>query len=639
MQYINPYELLNLSMISLSDIDSRTITREKKRLFQEIELNGRDLITFKGIEITKSQCVTAIDELDDKHKREFYFFIHQNKPLNDFLTNGNLSFFESHKVESIYKLPAFINFISPFFDQQYDKVLTNNFKAGNKENVIKILSINPITNTSFNENSYKNTYQLIKDVDSEINQIIKEIDNEESPYIDESFKGLDTLIKSRINIEILNLLPSYFQGIRNQLAQSIRNLARDINNEPFELYIPAYNIISIANLIDTDALVKQTITTGYNTIKGNYDIEIKKRESEKTKPYIDKYYSLIDEIIAKRNAVNNKVLSALSVNDWVNSKITISELNGLDSSAFEVRNLTALALKSLSVTIWNDLDDIDIAISVLARAITIKVDEDTKAKLVESKIQLDDLKAKIQRQKVAALQRANATPEKEKSSYGVLIGLGVIILIIYLISNSNSSSSSSSSPTNSYSNNSYNSTPAVVDTASSYVNSPPPSNNTYSTEPVYTKVAMQNGNFSNCSGVVPKYDKNISTKLIITTELTDVAVKIFDYETNRCIRFVFVNDGTTYSVKNIPEGKYYLKIAYGNDWQVKEGDPACKGRFTSHASYKKDYSIYDFNKIYKDDGRVSIPYYTLKLYRTYTTDNSESNSTGNSISETDFNNN
>lgn len=639
MNYINPYELLNLSSTDLSDIDSKTIIREKKRLFQEIALNGHDLITFKGIEITKSQCVTAIDELEDKHKREFHFFIHQNKPLNDFLTNGALTFFESHKVESIYKLPTFINFISPFFDQQYDKVLTKNFKAGNKENVIKILSIKPITNTSFNENSYKNTYQAIKDVDSEINQIIKEIDNKESPYIDESFKGLDTLIKSRINIEILNLLPSYFQSIRNQLAQSIRNLARDINNEPFELYIPAYNIISIANSIDTDALVKQTITTGYNTIKGNYDREIKKQESEKTKPYIDKYYLLIDEIIAKRNAVNNKVLTALSVNDWVNSKITISELNGLNSSAFEVRNLTALALKSLSVAIWNDLDDIDIAISVLAKATTIKVDEDTKAKLVESKIQLDDLKAKIQRQKVAALQRANATPEKEKSSYDVLIGLGVIILIIYLVSNSNSSSNSSSSPSNSYSNNSYNSTPAVVDTASSYSNSTPLANNSYSTEPVYTKVEMQNGNFSNCSGVVPKYDKSISTKLIITAELTDAAVKLYDYETDRCIRFVFINNGTTYSVKNIPEGKYYLKIAYGNDWQVREGDPVCKGRFASHASYKKDYSVYDFNKTYYDDGRVSIPYYTLKLYRTYTTDNSESNTAGNSISETDFNNN
>lgn len=150
---------------------------------------------------------------------------------------------------------------------------------------------------------------------------------------------------------------------------------------------------------------------------------------------------------------------------------------------------------------------------------------------------------------------------------------------------------------------------------------------------------MKNGNISDCLGISPKYNSTIKTKLIISAELTDAALKICDYETNKCIRFVFINDGTTYTVRNIPEGKYYLKIAYGNDWSVKEGDPICRGHFTSHASYKKDYDIYDFNKKHYDNGDISTPYYTLKLYRTYSLENSESSSTPNTISENDFNNN
>ena len=130
----------------------------------------------------------------------------------------------------------------------------------------------------------------------------------------------------------------------------------------------------------------------------------------------------------------------------------------------------------------------------------------------------------------------------------------------------------------------------------------------------------------------------MDTKIIITAQYTDVAVKLVDIETNKCIRFVFINDGTTYTVRHIPEGKYYLKIAYGNDWSVLEGHAKCSGHFTSHAMYKKDENVYDFNKTYNQNGQTEIPYYTLKLYTTYTRENYDYNSSTNSISEDDFNN-
>lgn len=148
---------------------------------------------------------------------------------------------------------------------------------------------------------------------------------------------------------------------------------------------------------------------------------------------------------------------------------------------------------------------------------------------------------------------------------------------------------------------------------------------------------MMTGNFPQCSGIKPKYDYNLKTRIIVSAQSSDIALKLIDKKTDRCIRFVFINESATYTVRNIPEGLYYLKIAYGNDWAVKEGDPICKGHFTSNVSYKKDTDIYNFYIETSEDGSSSTPYYKLKLYTVYTTGTDYSN-TQNSISEEDFNN-
>lgn len=93
--------------------------------------------------------------------------------------------------------------------------------------------------------------------------------------IETDFETLPSVIKQKVNVDLINLLPSYFQSSRNQFAQQVRNLARDVNNDPYE-YKPAYEIIEIANNIQTDGLVKQTITKGYYTIKKNYEDNIPK---------------------------------------------------------------------------------------------------------------------------------------------------------------------------------------------------------------------------------------------------------------------------------------------------------------------------------------------------------------------------
>ena len=144
--YINPIELLNLDTDIPSGVDGLTIRKAKKTLLAEIELSDTDTIIHNGIELTKSDCLRAIDDLDHKDKRDFHLFIFENSDLNHFLTSGDLNFFRTFKTESIYKLPDFIHFISPYFSVQYAKALSRNFKTNNFNNVKSLLSVKPIVN-------------------------------------------------------------------------------------------------------------------------------------------------------------------------------------------------------------------------------------------------------------------------------------------------------------------------------------------------------------------------------------------------------------------------------------------------------------------------------------------------------------
>lgn len=75
---------------------------------------------------------------------------------------------------------------------------------------------------------------------------------------------------------------------------------------------------------------------------------------------------------------------------------------------------------------------------------------------------------------------------------------------------------------------------------------------------------------------------------------------------------MYINSGTTYSINNIPEGKYYLKIAYGKNWISKVEDGRCVGKFLTNPLYEKGDDILDYNIQYTATG-YSVPSYNLQL--------------------------
>jgi len=146
---------------------------------------------------------------------------------------------------------------------------------------------------------------------------------------------------------------------------------------------------------------------------------------------------------------------------------------------------------------------------------------------------------------------------------------------------------------------------------------------------------LSNGAMPNCYNYCPRYGK-LNNKLVVTVGGgTAVVIKMMSISSNRCVRYVFINSGSTYAIKNLPEDQYYLKIAYGKKWISKAEDGKCLGKFMSNALYEKGEDILDFNRQAVADG-YNIPSFSLELDVISNSSVDSFNSSG--ITEDDFNN-
>jgi tetratricopeptide (TPR) repeat protein len=817
--YINPIELLNLDTNISSGIDSPTIRRAKKNLLAEIELSDTDTVIHNGIELTKSDCLKAIDDLDNKDKKDFHLFIYQNNDLNNFLTIGDITFFKTYKTESIYKLTEFIDFISPYFSNQYAKKLSKNFKTKNFNNVKYLLSIKPIVSEVHFEYCYKSTYSILKEIENEIIKITKDIEFKKSEHIENVFGTLPTIINRKVNVDLINLLPSYFQSLRNQFAQSIRNLARDINNDPYHKYKPAFEIIEIANAIQTDGLVKQTISKGYYTIKKNYEDSIPKtvktinQQSKLTKSEPieiededeDEENELVQPEKENKESKNiaywlflttanvigffyipvQKIILGLSLLIVLIPLIAFRKENDFSIGSFLERNIFFIIAATLGFfytiiaqilisyyffTYLNFLFDAFIknekkskfgvwhytagAIIVTflyynyfsdVNLFSTNPTEIVKQKLTEKDYfkkgntlfhQSNFNDAIIEFDKAINLNPKYTDAYGDRGASKANLGQYEAAITDYQKAEQLGMKSSILYSNWGYAHYRLKHPDTALTFLEKAIKIDPNNGNAYrwrgeikydkndneGAEVDYTKAIMANPNASNyfarglanyylkdyekaivdmdkaiqlnpdfgqyyydrgdakdmlndfngackdwknakergynvpdykikrctpqivyvsngelldCNKTKPKYNKGLDNKLLITVgSNASVAVKLINISNDKCIRYVFINKNSTYSIRNIPEGNYYIKIAYGDDWTIMDGQLNCTGRFTKNTLFEKGEDILDYNLVHSNNG-YQVPSFSLKLDVIITEDKTNNFNTD-KINENDF---
>lgn len=113
----------------------------------------------------------------------------------------------------------------------------------------------------------------------------------------------------------------------------------------------------------------------------------------------------------------------------------------------------------------------------------------------------------------------------------------------------------------------------------------------------YIPKTVPEGELSGEYGVKSKFGQQDNYFDIEIGNGCDVAVKIIDASRDKCIRYVLVPENSSVSVQMIPQGRYYLKLAYGKDWmEYDNGDGTITGKFTKNVSYDKSVDVFDFGK-------------------------------------------
>lgn len=113
----------------------------------------------------------------------------------------------------------------------------------------------------------------------------------------------------------------------------------------------------------------------------------------------------------------------------------------------------------------------------------------------------------------------------------------------------------------------------------------------------YVPKTIPSGELPREYGVKNKYGQQDNYFDIEIGKGCDVAIKIVDVATDKCIRYVFVPENSSANIQMIPQGKYYLKLAYGKDWmEYDNGDGTITGKFTSNVTYDRSVDIFDFGK-------------------------------------------
>jgi hypothetical protein len=648
--YVNPIEILGLSNVSdTTNIDNEIVKKAKRKLFADIDLSDNGVLDYYGLQLTKGNCEKAIDELTNNDYKEFYLYLANNKLLNEFLTSGKEAIFKNFKQDSIFKLAEFVNFISPYFAPKFDKALLAAFENDNADLTKAILNTSTLIAQRDLNSSFKSISNKIQSKITEIDEITKDIKNEESSYDEDSIEEVVQIVKEHFPNNTLNCLPQYFQSQILKIANSINYLSNSIWD--------AFDSTQVPNDLTEYLLTLNIGGLDRPTFENNFKIINKKNneriEQAKNAPILKKYAASLLAIVSIRKQLEEKKILPKAA--FTNAKllINLTEINQLGSFANEIRKQFALLFRSISISSWNDFKDIDTAIDLIEVAKNFTIDNETNAKIVTDLAELTAIKKEKEKHgtpiksvpelgnfygiglqiysdthyftifHIPVLAIGRYSLVKEWNSYrffGKLplhqwqkgLNIGVIALVvIWIISISYKSNSSS------YSNNDYNTSPSQ-DYSSPTTNGYSENTNNNSTEDITLITSQYKGNqlkdgASPLSGCFGKgiYSGN-ATLTIKNGGNSDAIICLYSIYNDRTIRNEYVQKNSSFTMSNITQGEYKIRVFYGNDWNPElENSCGTKGNFESDINF----SEFDGTEYFEDSERgftnATITLYTV----------------------------
>ncbi len=264
MQYINPFELYDLNL--KKDINSSIIRRAKRKLLVELDLSEEQFINYKGLKISKDEILKLSDNFGEEFQHEekimFHKFIFETKQLSNFLSFGNIEFFEFFEAKEKYKQESFLNFIKPYYIDKFNDLSFNCFVKNEFIDLRYLVKNNIFENTINEKLCYEHISRRLDEMARFINKLEYNIQNK-ADLIDKDIyiQKLKALIKEKIKPDILNRLPGYFEEKRNNIALSLIDLSREIYRFFKDAKFSHFIICLVAKYLETSTEVGQKIRT------------------------------------------------------------------------------------------------------------------------------------------------------------------------------------------------------------------------------------------------------------------------------------------------------------------------------------------------------------------------------------------
>ncbi len=390
MNYINPIEILELKDMDVSAIDSSVIKKAKRRLIANIELSDDGFLDYRGEKLTKSDCEGAIDLLEDNDNKEYLIHLASNEHLNAFLANGNQEILNSFNAESIYKLPEFVAFVSPYVSARLNRILLKSFQSSDSELLSKALRLTTLVTKSDHNKVYQGIDNEIKQRITEIDELTTQLTEKRSKYTEENSSEVQKRVEDLFPLKILNNLPVYFQGQLNNIASSVNFMLLEFWGAFENPTVPS-NILDYILQFNIESVHKPTYEKNYDLFKKKSDDRV---EQEKNKDLLEIWTSVLTKIKQKNEALENKRIKGKAAYGFVKNALSVKELNNLPPYADELRVQIATTIRDLSIGSWNEYNDLRSALSFIKLALSINLPDEVKSLFENDKNDLDALAKK-----------------------------------------------------------------------------------------------------------------------------------------------------------------------------------------------------------------------------------------------------
>ena len=198
---------------------------------------------------------------------------------------------------------------------KFDKLLVQSFKSKDFVKIQSILRTQNLINYSDQNTAFKCTSIEISENIKKVKDITDKIKNKETKWTAETISGLLFHIKNWIPVNILNLLPKYFQSQINKTASALNQLQLVIWEE---LHNPSVckQLLDYLLSLNIESVGKKTFEDNYNIVKQADD-----------KKHIDKLISIINSFDNKEKTIENAKELIYQTKPYLFNLKSISQLN------------------------------------------------------------------------------------------------------------------------------------------------------------------------------------------------------------------------------------------------------------------------------------------------------------------------